>query len=169
MDKEKKAFWLYFVVPFGAAIFLYYLVACGVSKWVFRQPVPQPETILKYTVSQLADFADFDWLTFSLPVEFQEQILDQVPDFPREVRVRLYHGILDLDGKGHKSFFYKVFPWYLLASFVSCALFRWYKAATILPDAVAKRDDIPLRGVIRVDPKTFCKVVEKADRVGGGD
>ncbi len=162
MDKEKKAFWLYFVVPFATAIFLYYLVAVGVSKWFFRQPKPEPETLIKYAVSRVADFADFDWFTFSLPGEFQAQILQEVPDFASEVRVRLYHGILDLDGEGHRSFFYKVFPWYLLSSFGACAAFKWYKASTMLPDAVAKRDDIPLRGVIRVDPKTFCKAVEKA-------
>lgn len=162
MDKEKKAFWFYFVVPFVAAMFLYYVVAAGVSKWFFRQPKPEPETLIKYTVSVLADFAEFDWLTFSLPVEFQAQILQEVPDFPSDVQISLYHRVLNVDGEGHRSFFYTVFPWYLLASFVLCAFFKNYKAVTMLPDAEAKREDIALRGVVRADPKTFCKAVKKA-------
>lgn len=109
------------------------------------------------------DFMELDWFTFSLPEEFAPQILMKRPDFPHRVKVSEYHHvILNLDGAGYQILFYRAFPWWLLFSFLACAVLKWYKAATMLPTGEAKREDIPLRGVMLASPKAFCKAIKKA-------
>ena len=140
---------------------IYYLVAAGVSKWIYHQPKPEPETLAKYIVSRIADFIEFDFVNFDLPVELEPIIRETYPDFPRTLNICLYHKVLDLDNALYKTTFYKHFPWYLLAMTVCCVCLKWYKAATMLPEGEAKREDIPLRGILHVDPKTFCKRIRK--------
>lgn len=166
MEREKKIFLKYFIIPFAALMLLYYGVAWGVSTKIFHQNPPEPETLLKYTVSRVADMAGFEWLSFSLPGEFKEKILHDVPDYPHAVKIYFYHYILDYEGADveppHKTIFYRAFPWYLLAVLIICKLYETYKSSTIPATPEAKRGDVYIRGVRRVDPSSFCKMIKKA-------
>ena len=166
MEPQKKIFLKYFIIPFAALMLLYYGVAWGVSSKIFHQNPPEPETLLKYTVSRVADMAGFEWLSFSLPEEFREKILHDVPDYPHSVPIYFYHYILDYAGADHepphKTIFYVAFPWYLLAALIICKLYETYKLSTIPKTPEAKRGDVYIRGVRRVDPSSFCKMIKKA-------
>ncbi len=169
MVDKGKLITLRYIAIFLGLLVAYYYAAGWVTKHFFQPPQPEPEaaTLAKYTVSRIADFSEFDHFTFSIPREFKEKILINVPNFPEFVPMRFYHRILDYEGAGypapHKTIFYVAFPWYLLVVSLLC-IGRWkykqYIHNTATPQA--KRNDVYIRGVRRADPAEFCKLIKKA-------
>ena len=160
MEKEKKITLQYFIFPLAVLIGLYALAAWGVSTKIFHQPTPEPITLIKYSVSRFADFIEFDWLYFSLPEEWKAIILQAFPDFPQKYPIRQYHLLLD---HVEKPLFYKSFPYYMIVSFLGCLALKKYKQISQGDETPeAKREDVHSRGTRLVDPKTFCREIEKA-------
>lgn len=159
MEKEKKIT-LCCIGLFAFLLSLYYAVAVIVSAHLFKQPIPSAETMGKYVVSRAADLVGLPWFRFDLPKEYEAEILAEAPEL-RRVHWRAYHYLLDGDNVPHIRFFYIVFPWYTAAAAgVSLAAY-FVKIGEIKATPEAKRDDVFIRGVRRVDPVEFCKIIKK--------
>ncbi|MCR5030129.1 MAG: type IV secretion system DNA-binding domain-containing protein [Selenomonadaceae bacterium] len=159
MERRKK-YILMGLGVFGFLLALYYAVAVIVSVHFFRQPIPAPATLAKYTVSRAADFVGFPWLYFRIPEEFEAEILKE--DSARKaVHWRSYHHLLDDDNVPHNSFFYIAFPLFLLASIAASAGIYLRLTAAERAKPEAKRHDVFVRGVRCVSPSELCQMVKK--------
>ncbi len=161
MEKEKRITWQYFILPLATLILLYAGVAWFVSTRIFHQPPPEPITLIKYSVSRFADFIDFDFFYFSLPEEWEAAFLEVWPDFPQSVKICEFHSLIDDYLK--KPLFYKVFPYYIMISFLGClGVTKVQQIALNEKTPEAKREDVHSRGVRFVASDVFCREIEKA-------
>lgn len=145
----------------GFLLALYYAVAVIVSVHFFRQPIPAPATLAKYTISRAADLVCFPWFYFRFPTEFEVEILKEAGEM-RQVHWRSYHYLLDGDNVPHIRFFYYIFPWYFLAAIAASGCTYLYLTAGERATPEAKRKDVFVRGVRRLDPAEFCNRIKKA-------